>query len=341
MVSDSILRTPLCASIGIDVPIVQAPIGRVGGAALSAAVSNAGGLGMIGLSYATDADIAAAFREMTEMTARPYGVNLILARDQRHRLELTLQAGVRLVSFFWAEPEPGSPYVREAHAAGALVLWTVGSADEARRAVDAGVDIIVAQGLDAGGHVWGGVGTLALVPAVVDAVSPIPVIAAGGIGDGRGLAAALALGAQAGWMGTRFVVANESLAHPDYRRRLIEATETDAVWSNGVFDLGWSAPVRTLDNDVLQAWRAAGSPIARARPGEGEVVGHRSDGEPVLRYDFAPPLTGMTGDLAAMANYAGQSVGVVGRQQAAADIVRDVAADAERVLRTLTHIRPG
>ena len=117
------------------------------------------------------------------------------------------------------------------------------------------------------------------------------------------------------------------------------ATETDAVWSNGVFDLGWSAPVRTLDNDVLQGWRAAGSPIAGARPGEGEVVGHRSDGEPVLTYDFAPPLTGMTGDLAAMANYAGQSVGLVGRQQAAADIVRDVAAEAERVLRTLTHVR--
>ena len=117
------------------------------------------------------------------------------------------------------------------------------------------------------------------------------------------------------------------------------ATETDAVWSNGVFDLGWSAPVRTLDNDVLQGWRAAEPPIAGARPGEGDVVGHRSDGEPVLTYDFAPTLTGMTGDLAAMANYAGQSVGLVGRQQAAADIVRDVAAEAERVLRTLTHVR--
>src|SRR5258706_9092811 len=242
--------------MGIDVPIVQAPIGRVGGAALSAAVSNAGGLGMIGLSYATDADIAAAFREMTEMTARPYGVNLILARDQRHRLELTLQAGVRLVSFFWAEPEPGSPYVREAHAAGALVLWTVGSADEARRAVDARVDIIVAQGLDAGGHVWGRVGTLALVPAVVDAVSPIPVIAAGGIGDGRGLAAALALGAQAGWMGTRFVVADESLAHDAYKDRVVAATETDAAYSY-CFDSGWpNAPHRTLRNRTLSQWKA-------------------------------------------------------------------------------------
>jgi nitronate monooxygenase len=98
-------------------------------------------------------------------------------------------------------------------------------------------------------------------------------------------------------------------------------------------------PVRTLDNDVLETWRAAGSPIGGARPGEGDVVGRRPDGEPVLRYDFAPPVTGMTGDLAAMANYAGQSVGLVDREQPAAVIVREVAAEAHRVLRTLAHTR--
>ena len=342
MVIESTLRTPLCVSIGIDLPIVQAPIGRVGGAELAAAVSNAGGLGMLGLSYATDADIVVTLASMAETTDRPYGVNLILAQDQRRRLELTLAAGVRLISYFWSEPILDSPYIREAHEAGALVIWTVGSAEEARRAVDAGVDIIVAQGLDAGGHVWGTVGTLALVPAVVDAVGSVPVIAAGGIGDGRGLAAVLALGAQAAWMGTRFVLTPESLAHPDYRERLIDATETDAVWSSGVFDLGWSAPVRTLDNPTLQAWRAAGSP-GRARPGEGEVIGHRIDGGPILRYDFAPPVTGMTGDLDAMANYAGQSVGVIGRERPAGNIVRDVAAEAERIIAALARSdrRPG
>ena len=217
-------------------------------------------------------------------------------------------------------------------------MLTVGSADGARRAVDAGVDIIVAQGLDAGGHVWGSVGTLALVPVVVDAVAPTPVIAAGGIADGRGLAAALALGAQAGWIGTRFVVADESLAHPDYKDRIVAAKETDAAWSTGVFDVGFpDAPVRTLDNSTLRAWREAGSPRSGDRPGEGDVVARRSDGRPVVRYDFAPPVEGVSGDLEAMANYAGQSAGLVRRRQPAADIVREVAAEAERVLGSFTR----
>ena len=156
--------------------------------------------------------------------------------------------------YFWTALAPGSPYIDEAHSAGATVFLTVGSADEAKRAVDAGVDVVVAQGLDAGGHVWGSVGTLSLVPAVVDAVAPTPVIAAGGIGDGRGLAAVLALGAQAAWMGTRFVVADESGTHPEYRDRIVRARETDAVWSRDVFDGGWpDAPVRTLDNSTLRA----------------------------------------------------------------------------------------
>jgi NAD(P)H-dependent flavin oxidoreductase YrpB (nitropropane dioxygenase family) len=174
---------------------------------------------------------------------------------------------------------------------------------------------------------------LALIPVVVDAAAPKPVIAAGGIGDGRGLAAALALGAQAAWMGTRFVVADESLAHNAYKDRLVAAKETDAVWSIGVFDAGFpNAPVRTLDNSTLRAWREAGSLASGGRPGEGGVVAHRSDGRPVLRYDFAPPGDGMSGDLEAMANYAGQSVGIVRRRQPAADIVREVAAEADRVL---------
>jgi NAD(P)H-dependent flavin oxidoreductase YrpB (nitropropane dioxygenase family) len=323
------LRTPICALLGIDVPIVQAPIGRVGGSALAAAVSNAGGLGTLGLSYAEDAEIDSTLGSMGDLTDRPFGVNLILAQDQRHRLRSCLAAGVRIVSYFWSELAAGDPYIEEVHDAGGLVILTVGSADEGRRAVDAGVDVVVAQGLDAGGHVWGSVGTLALVPAVVDATRPTPVIAAGGIGDGRGVAAVLALGAQAAWMGTRFVVATESLAHVDYRRRVIDATETDAVWSTGVFDHGWQAPVRTLDNSTLRDWREAGSPPAGERPGEGAVVARRASGEPILRYEFVPPLVDMSGDLEAMANYAGQSVGVIHEERSAADIVRSVLAEAQ------------
>src|SRR6202522_4822051 len=122
--------------------------------------------------------------------------------------------------------DPGG-YVEQVHDAGGLVLHTVGTAEEARRAVASGVDVIVAQGWEAGGHVWGTVATLPLVPAVVDAVSPVPVIAAGGGGDARGVAAVLALGAQAAWLGTRFLLATEMPIHEDYRRALIDAAETD------------------------------------------------------------------------------------------------------------------
>jgi NAD(P)H-dependent flavin oxidoreductase YrpB (nitropropane dioxygenase family) len=219
--------TPLCAMLGIDVPVVQAPIGRVSGPELAASVANAGALGMLGVSWTDPEALRSAIRRTATLTDRPFGVNLVLRWDQHERLEISLAEGIRLVSLFWADREPIDSYVDEAHAAGALVMHTIGTA-EARRAVDSGVDVIVAQGAEAGGHVWGSIGTFVLVPTVVDAVSPTPVIAAGGIGDGRGLAAVLVLGAQAAWMGTRFVVADETPSDPAYRDRIVLANETDA-----------------------------------------------------------------------------------------------------------------
>ncbi len=140
------------------------------------------------------------------LTARPFGGNFILTSDHHRRLDQALEAGLRIVSFMWGDP---GGYITPVHAAGGIVMHTVGSAEEARRAVASGVDVIVAQGWEAGGHVWGTVATLPLVPAVVDAVAPVPVIAADGIGDARGVAAVLALGAQAAWLGTRFLLALE------------------------------------------------------------------------------------------------------------------------------------
>ena len=299
----SLLRTPLCDRLGIELPIVQAPIGEGATPELVAAVAGAGALGMLAMSWTEPDAIRSVMQRTKALTPRPFGVNFVLEWDQRERLAICLEEGARIVSYFWSSLAPGSPYVDEAHAAGATVLLTVGSADEAKRAVDAGVDVVVAQGLDAGGHVWGSVGTLSLVPAVVDAAAPTPVIAAGGIGDGRGLAAVLALGAQAAWMGTRFVVADESGTHPDYRDRIVRARETDAVWSRDVFDGGWpDAPVRTLDNarsgtgakqGPLPLGRALGKATSsgtgpmrrgdravRRRPsGVGRLRGSRSDGQ--------------------------------------------------------------
>jgi NAD(P)H-dependent flavin oxidoreductase YrpB (nitropropane dioxygenase family) len=197
----------------------------------------------------------------------------------------------------------------------------VGSVDEARRAVDAGVDVIVAQGWEAGGHVRGQVTTMVLVPTVVDAVGPVPVIAAGGIGDGRGLAAALALGAQAGWLGTRFLTAAEAFTHEAYRGRVVGTVADDAAYTR-CFDGGWpNAAHRALRNRTLSTWEAAGSPAAPDRPGEGDTVATDERGRTHLRYGDLMPLPGMRGDLDDMAMYAGQSTGLVHDVAPAADIV--------------------
>jgi len=325
----SALRTGLCGRFGIEVPIVQAPIGSAVTPALAAAVSRAGGLGMLALTWVTGQEATGQIRRVREMTGRPFGVNLVLDFPIDNLLGVCLDQGVSIISTFWGDP---SQVARQVHAAGALHLHSVGSADEARRAVDAGVDVIVAQGWEAGGHVRGEITTMALVPAVVDAVDPIPVIAAGGIGDGRGLAAVLTLGAQAGWLGTRFLVAEEAATHQEYRQIVLDAEPQHAVLTR-CFDGGWpDAPHRAIRNSTINAWQAAGSPPSPQRPGEATVVATTSQGRPQLRYADTIPLPGMTGDLEAMALYAGQSVGLVHSLDPAEEIVHTIASQATSIL---------
>jgi NAD(P)H-dependent flavin oxidoreductase YrpB (nitropropane dioxygenase family) len=306
--------------LGIDRPIVQAPMAAV--PRLAAAVSNAGALGMLTLTWSADA--ASVVRETAALTACPFGGNLVLAEDQHHRLDQALEAGLRIVSFMWGD---SSGYVERVHDAGGVVMHTVGSAEEARRVVASGVDVVVAQGWEAGGHVWGAVATLPLVPAVVDAVAPVPVIAAGGIGDARGVAAVLALGAQAAWLGTRFLLAEEMPIHQEYRRRLIAAAETDPQWYPNLYEVGWpDAPHRALRNSTAQAWEAAGEPPPGRRPGEGDVIAHFVSGEAIVRYEPAPPMTGTTGDIEALSMWAGQSVALARKPQTAAEIVTELTS---------------
>ncbi len=234
---------------------------------------------------------------------------------------------MRIVSFFLGDP---SGYVQRVHDAGGIVLHTVGSAEEARRAAGSGVDVIVAQGWEAGGHVPSTVATLPLVPAVVDAVAPVPVIAAGGIGDARGVAAVLALGAQAAWLGTRFLLAEEMPIHEDYRRRLIAAAETDPQWYSNLYDVGWpDSPHRALRNSTASAWEAAGRPPDDQRPGAGDVIAHFASGEPIVRYEPAPPMAGTTGEIEALSMWAGQSVALARQPQPAADIVAELTRFAQ------------
>jgi NAD(P)H-dependent flavin oxidoreductase YrpB (nitropropane dioxygenase family) len=289
---------------------------------LAAAVSNAGALGMVTLTWSADA--GAVVRETAALTGKPFGGNLVLTEDHHRRLDQALEAGLRIVSFIWGDP---SDYIEPVHDAGGVVMLTVGSAEEARRAVASGVDVIVAQGWEAGGHVWGSVATLPLVPAVVDAVAPVPVIASGGIGDARGVAAVLALGAQAAWLGTRFLMAEEMPIHEDYRRRLMAAAETDPQWYANLYEVGWpDSSHRALRNSTAEAWEAAGRPPPGQRPGEGDVIAHFASGESIVRYEPAPPIVGTTGAIEALSMWAGQGVALARETQSAADIVAELTS---------------
>ena len=289
---------------------------------LAAAVSEAGALGMVTLTWSDDA--GAVVRETAALTGRPFGGNFVLTSDHHRRLDQALAAGLRIVSFMWGDP---GGYIEPVHAAGGIVLHTVGAAEEARRAVGSGVDVVVAQGWEAGGHVWGRVATLPLVPAVVDAVAPVPVIAAGGIGDARGVAAVLALGAQAAWLGTRFLLAEEMPIHEDYRLALIAAAETDPQLYANLYEVGWpDSPHRALRNSTADGWQAAGRPPLAQRPGQGEVIAHFASGEAIVRYEPAPPMAGTTGEIEALSMWAGQGVALARESQSAADIVAELTS---------------
>ncbi len=322
------MRTPLCDLLGIEHPVLQAPTGWAAGPALAAAVSNAGGLGIVALT-GCGAEVPERVRRTRALTARPFAANFLLAYDVAAEIDVALDAGVRIISLFWGDP---APFVARVHAAGALLMMSVGSVAEARHAADVGADVIVAQGWDAGGHVRGTTGTLSLTPAVVDAVAPLPVVAAGGIADGRGLAAALVLGAQGAWIGTRFLAATECEAHPDYRASIL-AAGTDDTACNELFDGGWpDAPGRVLRTPMVAAWEAAGRPPAGSRAGEGEVIG-RDGSAPIQRYEALTPRAGMVGDIAAMPHWAGQGVGLVRREQTAREIVAELVAEADAAIR--------
>lgn len=332
------LTTPLCETLGIGVPIVQAPIGSATTPALAAAVGEAGGLGTLALTWVSTHEARARVRLTRGLTDRPFGVNLVLSFPVDDLLDACLDEQVPIISTFWGDPSRVNARIR---AAGALHLHTVGSVLEAHQAVDAGVDVIVAQGWEAGGHVRGETSTMALVPAVADAVGQTPIIAAGGIGDGRGLAAAFALGAQAGWIGTRFLAACEANTHDVYRERLVHGCETDTVLT-GCFDGGWpDAPHRVLRNATVAAWEAAGRPASPRRPGEGTVVAVDAQAGPRRRYDQAIPTTNTSGDLEAMALYAGQGVRLVGEPTPAAQIVASIAQQTADILIHATTTMTG
>jgi NAD(P)H-dependent flavin oxidoreductase YrpB (nitropropane dioxygenase family) len=279
------LRTPICDLFEIDYPIFGAGMGGVTMAPLAGAISSAGGLGVLGATFCTPDQLRAEIAAVRRITERPFGVDLLFPGDippdlsareippfphflrdllpavaglkgnppppltlelARAQLEVTLDAGVPLLVSALGTP---AWLVEECHRAGTKVMSIVGSVRQARRLVDMGVDAVIAQGSEAGGHV-GTVTTMVLVPSVVDAVS-VPVLAAGGIVDGRGIAAALMLGAHGAWIGTRFIATVEATAHANHKKKIVEIDEDGTVVSRSYT----GKTSRVLRNDFTDRWK--------------------------------------------------------------------------------------
>ena len=258
-------------------------------------------------------------RGLRRLTEAPVVVNLILAFDQVERLEVALEEHAPWISFSWGIE---ATLIARAHAGGARVLVQVASVEEARSAAAACADALIVQGSEAGGHVQSRRPLIPLLREVRAAMS-LPIVAAGGIADSEAARTALAAGADAVSMGTRFAASSESLAHPRYRDRLAASNGADTVLTE-LFDVGWLAPHRVLRNKVYDVWKTAGSPPSGQRPGEGEPVAEGPSGA-ILRYAVSPALIGMTGDIDAMAMYAGLGVGAIRSVEPAAEIVERFA----------------
>jgi nitronate monooxygenase len=258
-------------------------------------------------------------RGMRRLTDAPVVVNLILAFDQEERLEVAVEEQASWISFSWGID---ATMIARAHTGGARVLVQVASVEEARSAAAARADALIVQGSEAGGHVQSRRPLLPLLRDVRAAIS-LPIVAAGGIADPEAARAAVAAGADAVSMGTRFAASCESLAHPRYRERLVAANGADTVLTD-LFDVGWAAPHRVLRNKVYDAWEAAGSPPSGQRPGEGERVAEGPSGA-IVRYAVSPAVIGLSGDIDAMAMYAGRGVGAVRAIEPVAEIVERFA----------------
>lgn len=311
------METAFTRLVGCELPLQLAGMGSILSPELAAAVCEAGGLGQLTLAGASLELAEQRLARLRSLTSRPFGVNLLIPYlDDQPLVELVAQRA-RVVDFFWGDPD--AELVRRVHEAGALASWQIGSSAEAAAAQAAGCDFVIAQGIEAGGHIRGNLGLLPLLSEVLDAVS-IPVLAAGGIGTARSVAAVMAAGAVGVRVGTRFIAAQESNAHPDYVQALIAARSEDAV-NTDRFHV--QCPLCPSTHGVLRSAIEAAEAYPEDVVGSVEVAGERRE---IHRFQGMPPFKAVSGEVAAMACYAGQSVGAVTRVQPAAEIVAELFA---------------
>ncbi|HEX5455211.1 MAG TPA: nitronate monooxygenase [Stellaceae bacterium] len=312
-----VIETALTRLLGIEHPILLAPMGSAAGGRLAAAVTNAGGLGMVGSGYASTTAIK---KELGEAGNTRVGVGFILWALERNpaALDVALDARPAAVMLSFGDPTPFTGRIKEA---GCKIICQVQTLAQAKEAAAAGADVIIAQGRDAGGHSGTTRGTIGLVPAVVDAVAPIPVVAAGGIADGRGLAAALSLGAAGISMGTRFTASRESLWDPAMKAAALAAGGDDTQQTR-VFDIirgaAWPAiyPGRALRNNFSAEWHGREEELQAVQPVEEKAY-----------------LATAADDFRSRVVWAGESVDLVNDIRSAAEIIEGTVAEAAAVLK--------
>ena len=322
------LHTPLCDLLGIRYPICQAGMAFVARSSLAAAVSAAGGLGVIAAAHGTPALLRDEIRRVRDLTDKPFGVDVLFATirvagdeveqftDQvKGWVDVTLEERVPVLIAGLGNP---GPVTAEAHRLGIKVMALCGNVKQARDHAANGVDVVIAQGHEAGGHT-GRVGGMVLIPAAVDAVAPVPVVAAGGIADGRGLAAALALGAVGVWMGTRFIATLEAWGHDNYKKKVVAIDEEGTVVHRGAT----GKPCRAIRNDFTREWEKRTAeilpfPLQAQRVGFPAAIRAREEGD-------------IEGGHAAC----GQSAGLISDIVPAREVIEHMMAEAEATLQRL------
>ncbi len=315
------LKTPVCDKLGIELPIV---LGGMAGATtvdMVVAVSEAGGLGILGVTGLTGDQTREQIAAIKAATNRPFGINYLLFKIDEELYSKAIKECPPIVSLAWARPDQDlDTYFQKAHDADAKVIYMVGDVPEAVRAAEAGADVIVAQGTEGGGHVRS-MSTLALVPMVVDAVKPCPVLAAGGIADGRGLAAALALGGEGALIGTRFLATNEAPLHKNHKEAIVKSSGHNTELTN-VPDLisqsNWpgGGAARALQNDFINYWSDKKDFISKnAKTLNTEMLNARKAGE----VDKTALLVG-------------QNAGLIDSIEPIAKVIEQMAKQAEEII---------
>ena len=321
------LRTPVCDLLGIEVPIMQAAIWPATSPELVAAVSEAGGLGSIGSVFESAESVQRQIARVREMTQRPFAVNHVVPLLDEEAFEATLEAKPAVISLALGDP---AGLLERAHAAGAKVVHQVHTVEQALHVAGLGVNVIIAQGSEAGGQGMAlGVGAMALVPQVADAVDPIPVLAAGGVADGRGLAAALVLGAQGANVGTRFLASQEASADEAWKQSILEAESEDVVrfdaWKEIFPPAGegaYETVPRVMRTSFVEEWlRCPEDARSEAERLRGELMSVVRERKP---HELVP--------------FTGQTAGMIHDVLPAGEIVRKMVSEAEEALRRTSRL---